>query len=280
MESGPGTPALWEIARRERDETALSNFQTIHKPQTLDEAAELVKRPGVYPIYGDPTSTSRVQSADIREGVDLTELVADECLFEKGHLTIDGGATLETLAACDTEIAPIVKEDTPESLRSMLTLGDILLESRPDSFALALLVGLRAKINAYGQEPIPMDRWFNMSPDERRQQIIVSALCPDYRNPGAWRLAFEKMPPTPGDSPIVASIGFASGGTPGTAVVQFYFVVCGLANRPLRYKASELSQLKSQIDDQAASAEHRTEIAKQMSNRVIMKAVMLAQKQD
>jgi CO/xanthine dehydrogenase FAD-binding subunit len=56
--------------------------------------------------------------------------------------------------------------------------------------------------------------------------------------------------------------------------------VTGLADRPLRYKASELSQLKSQIDDANGSAEYRTEIAKQMSNRVIMKAVMLAQKQD
>jgi CO/xanthine dehydrogenase FAD-binding subunit len=259
---------------------ALSNFQTIHKPQTLDEAAELVKRPGVYPIYGDSTSAIPADYADIREGVDLTELVADECLFEKGRLTIDGGATLETLAACDAEIGPIIREDTPDSLRDSLTIGDILLECRPDSLALALLVGLRAKINAHGQEPIPMDRWFDMSPDERRQHVVVSALCPDYRNPGAWRLAYEKMPPTPADSPIVASIGFASGGTPGTAVVQFYFVVCGLADRPLRYKASELAQLKSQIDDEIGSAEYRTETAKQMSNRVIMKAVMLAQKQD
>jgi CO/xanthine dehydrogenase FAD-binding subunit len=259
---------------------ALSNFQTIHKPQTLDEAAELVRRPGVYPIYGESASASHVVGADIREGVDLTELVADECIFEKGHLTIDGGATLETLAACDPEMGVIIKDDTSEALRNALTVGDVLIKSPPNSLALALLVGLRAKINAHGQEPIPLDRWFEMSPDERRQHIVVGVTCPDYRSPGAWHLAFEKTPPGPNNAPLVASIGFASGGTPGTAVVQFYFVVTGLADRPLRYKASELSQLKSQIDDANGSAEYRTEIAKQMSNRVIMKAVMLAQKQD
>jgi CO/xanthine dehydrogenase FAD-binding subunit len=256
----------------------LSNLRTIHKPATLEEASELLRRPGVYPLYGGGAALIRQNTPDVVEAVDLTGLIAAGCSGDKNGLRIDGCATLETLATYDSgHIGPIIREDTPETLRNALTVGDVLMECRPDSLTLAVLVGLKAQIRSLTDQSIDFDHWFSLSADERRQIIVTGVFLPEYR-PGLWQIALEKVSRTPADAPIVASIGFAHGGGRSTTVVTFFFVVCGLSDHPVRCKPKDIVTLQSQIDDYRGSAEYRTEMAKLVSNRAIMKAVEAAQK--
>jgi CO/xanthine dehydrogenase FAD-binding subunit len=255
----------------------LSNLRTIHKPATLEEAAALLRRPGVYPLYGGGAALIRQNSPDVEAGVDLTSLIAAGCSGDKSGVRIDGCATLETLATYDGYIGSVVREDAPETLRNALTLGDVLMECRPDSLTLTLLVGLRAQIRSLADASIDIDNWFSLSADERRQTVIAGVFLPEYR-PGMWHITLEKVSRTPADAPIVAAIGFARGGGKSTAVVTFYCVVCGLSDRPIRCKPKDIATLKSQIDDTKGSAEYRTEMAKLVSNRAITRAVEATQK--
>ncbi len=255
----------------------LSEFQTIHRPQNVEEAAQMLQRPGVYPLYGSGASLIRTQNQGVAEGVDLRSVVSPECHIDKGTLWIGAGTTMQAIAASDHFIADVLNDDAPETLRNVLTLGDALMERRPDSLLLALLVGLKAQLYGFGQEPFDMEQWFSLSDDERRQRLVLSAAIPDYRAPGSWRMALEKVSRTPSDAPIVAAIGFARGGFEGTSVVTFYCVVCGLADRPIRFKPRDVPTMKSQIDDYKGTAEYRTEMAKLIANRAIMRAVSLPQ---
>src|SRR4051812_13644116 len=101
----------------------LSDFQTIHRPQDAEEAAELLRRPGVYPLYGSGASLIRAKNQDIAEGVDLRGVVSPELHIDKNMLWIGAGVTMQDMAASDHFIADIVNDDTPETLRNVLTLG-------------------------------------------------------------------------------------------------------------------------------------------------------------
>src|SRR5256885_844451 len=83
----------------------LSNLRTIHKPKSLEEAAELLKRPGVYPLYGAGASLVRSGSNDIEEAVDLSTLVAGaNAVDDSGDLFFSPASTLEQIASDLTDI--------------------------------------------------------------------------------------------------------------------------------------------------------------------------------
>src|SRR5215831_9748882 len=124
----------------------LINLRTLHQPKSLREAAELLKRPGVYPLYGSGAAIVRNNSRDIEEAVDLAPLVPTDCKVEGNRVLLGAGATLETIATARPEFSSIIKADAPLMLRNTLTIGDMLLESRPDSLFLTLLYALEAEI--------------------------------------------------------------------------------------------------------------------------------------
>lgn len=251
----------------------LTNLRRIHKPETLDEAAVLLRQPGVYPLYGSGASLTRMEG-QAEEGVDLTGIVSDQYHTDKTALWIGSRTTLSALVASNPEIDKVVRDDLPEAVRDALTVGDVLLECDPNSLTLAMLVGFKAHLYLHAADPMPIEDWFDLSPDQRRQKIVLSVSFPEYHN-GTWRLVVEKAPP---EKPVVAAIGFARGGSSVTSVMMFYFAMCGLADRPIRYKARDVSTLQSQLDDALGSAQYRTETAKVIANHVIMQAVMLAQR--
>ena len=256
----------------------LSKLKSIFQPTTLEEAAALLQQPGVYPLYGGGAALIRSNSPAIEAGVNLTALIGAGCGGDKKGLWIDGCATLDTFAAYDPGfIGPVIHDDMPETLRNALTLGDVLMEVNPDSLTLAVLVGLRAQIKSRAGQSVDIDAWFNLTADERRQYIVTGVFLPEYR-PGMWQIVLEKVSRTPSDAPIVAAIGFARGGGRSTSVVTFFVVVCGVSDRPVRYKPRDIASLTSEIDDYRGSAEYRTEMAKIVCSRAIMRAVEASQK--
>ncbi len=249
----------------------LVNLRTTHKPKTLREAIELLRRPGVYPVYGGGAWLIRADKRDAQEAADLSGVVASTGEVVGDDLSLGAAATLETVAASDPALGAIIRAETPLTLRNALTMGDLLMEVRPDSLLLTALYGLAARVDTpeRGQDDIiEIGRWYAMTPDERRQNVIQSVIVPNY--PGTlWRFAYEKVSRTPADSPIVAAFGFAYAGQPDPGE---YVVVCGLDSRPLRYTPG----MASRLNDYKGSAEYRAEMAEALSEQALARARELA----
>jgi CO/xanthine dehydrogenase FAD-binding subunit len=242
----------------------LINLRTVHKPRTIEEAAQMLKTPGVYPLYGGGASLVRSEADNrkIEEAVDLTAVLSAGCSIEQ-NIELGGCATLETIRAFweDRPGAVILKAEAPLTLRNTLTLGDTLLECHADSLLLALLFGFDAMLRIPGSQLMPLDQWFNLSAEERRATVIESILFSrDYF--GSALVAFEKVSRTPSDTPLVAALAIRR-----QSDAEPRIVVTGIADRPVIYRDGA----QSQISDYKGSTEYRTEMAKVLSERAIKK---------
>jgi CO/xanthine dehydrogenase FAD-binding subunit len=240
----------------------LINLQTIHRPETIEEAAGLLKRSGVYPVYGGGAYLIRAGNPDVQGAVDLARTVNAHYGIIAGTPWIGGCATLETITASDAQIGAIVRAEAAWTLRNTLTLGDVLMECQPDSLLLALLCGLEAQVICPDDAPITIEEWIGMSLEEWSTRVILRVELPDYV-PRRVAVALEKVSRTPADRPIVAAIGFSNLAHPAP-----YALVVGVANRPVRY----IPGLQSRLSDYRGSAEYRTEMAKLLAGRAIAAA--------
>jgi CO/xanthine dehydrogenase FAD-binding subunit len=243
----------------------LINLQTIHRPETIEEAAGLLKRSGVYPIYGGGAYLIRASYPDVQGAVDLSSAVNAHYGTIAGTPWIGGCATLETMTACDAQIGAIVRAEAPWTQRNALTLGDTLMECRSDSLLIALLCGLEAQVICPAELPINVEEWIGMGLEAWSARAILRVELPDYA-PRQVAVALEKVARTPADRPIVAAIGFSNRAHP-----EPYALVVGVANRPVRY----IPGLQSRLSDYRGSAEYRTEMARILSEKAIAAAQAL-----
>jgi CO/xanthine dehydrogenase FAD-binding subunit len=250
----------------------LINLQTIHRPETVEEASSLLKRLGVYPIYGAGAYLVRSANSDVQGAVDLSRAVNDRIGTIAGIPWIGGCATLETIAASDPRLGDIVRAETPNTLRNALTLGDLLMTCPANSLLLATLFGLDTQIVCAFEPPIPIAEWLGMGLETWSQRLILRAELPRYARERGVRhmaLAMEKVGRTPADAPIVGAVGFADVRHPDAPP---YAVVVGLADRPVRY----VEGMPSQVSDYKGSAEYRAEMARILSAQAIARAVAIA----
>ncbi len=241
----------------------LINLHTRHKPETLEEAAQLLRQPDVYPLYGTGASLVRGTHTGVEAVADLTSLIAHTVqAVSSDDLEWPAGATLVAVGEADTRLQQFINAVMPQTLQNAYAVGDLLLEADPNSLLLALLLGLNAELRTYSGA-ISLDTWLDQTPGQRRTTLIQSVICKGYNTP---QFAFEKVSRTPADAPIVGAVGFSRSG-------DLYAVVVGIAARPVRYSEG----VQSQIDDYKGSAVYRTEMAKIVSTRAMSGAAELAQ---
>ncbi len=259
----------------------LINLKTIHKPQSLVQAAELLNVPDVYPLYGSGAWLVRSGISGIDAAVDLSPLVSQSCSADRGgDLALSPAATLETICAgqladVDTVIhgglSSLIKSEVPETLRNALTLGDMFMECDSTSLLLTMLSGLQTDVHIFDGESrnqltMRMRDWFSLTLDQRRQLIITDVRCREY---ALWRYAFDKVARTPADAPIVAVVAFCRADAPETTA---FTVVGGLTGHPAHY----LDGMQSTLNDYKGSAEYRTAMARTLSQRALTQVIALA----
>lgn len=251
----------------------LINLDTIHRPETIEEAAALVRRGGLYPIYGSGAYLLRLGQRDVQGAVDLGRAVNDRIGVIAGTPWIGGCATLETIAGADAQLAALVREDAPLTLRNTLTLGDVLMEGRPDSLLLAAFVGLEAHLVTPSVPALPVGDWLAMDLAARHERVVVRLELPRYTLAAAGTrhviIALEKLSRTPKDAPIVAALGFADLQRPNAPV---YAVVIGLQRAPVRYREG----MRSALDDYKGSAEYRSEMVRTLAEAAMTRASNMA----
>jgi CO/xanthine dehydrogenase FAD-binding subunit len=252
----------------------LINLDTIHRSETLEEAAALVRRAGVYPMYGSGAYLTRLAQRDVQAAVDLGRAVSNRVGVIAGAPWIGGCTTLETIAGADAQLAALVREDAPITLRNTLTLGDVLMERRPDSVLLAAFVGLEAHVVTPDQPTLSIDEWLTMDLAARRSQVVVRVELPRYTLAAGTSvrhivIALEKLARTPADAPIVAALGFADTQSPHAPA---YAVVTGLRSAPVRYQEG----MESTLSDYKGSAEYRTAMARTLAEAAMERALNAA----
>lgn len=268
------------------------NLKTIHKPATLDEARELLKDPGAYPLYGGAALQLRPR-AEVTAAVDLSQL--DLAFVRDSDTSVRFGTmlTLEQVRAACAErgteypklgaVATMLTEDMPETQRNTFTLGDLLVERNPQSPTLTLLLALGAVVTRIDLDMrFTMAAWVGLSADVARFLIGRLRIT---RGPGNARVAYEKVSRTPADLPVVGAVAYhapAADSHPSFTSLA----LCGVAPVPIpqpnvSQALAETGDIEHALDnlildppdDHWGSAEYRTEMARVVSRRALLRAL-------
>lgn len=254
----------------------LVKLDTIHRPETIEEAAALVRRGGVYPIYGSGAYLLRLNRRDVQDAVDLGRAVDGRVGVVGSASWLGGCATLQTIADADTQLGALIREEAPVTLRHTLTLGDVLMEDHPDSLLLAALVGLDALVITPDRNDLSIDEWLSLDLDARQNLIIERVELPRYAlatasgTPSRY-IALEKVSRTPADAPIVAALGVAETRRPDAPA---YAIVVGVERIPVRYHDG----MHSTRSDYKGSAEYRSAMARTLAEAAMARALDMARR--
>lgn len=264
----------------------LLNLKTIHKPATLAEALALLEQTGTFPLYGG-AALQRHPRPDVEAVVDLSQLGLDRAWDEGDALHLGSMLTLERVRRLCQErgeaypllggMAETLRADLPETLRNTFTLGDLLTERDPQSFALTLLLALDAVIVTADESVQSLADWLT-SGDEAWRVLVTHVSVP--RGGVRAAVAFEKVARTPADAPIVGAVATAQviDGNRCTTLA-----LCGVAPWPLAqpdaaraFDASgDISAALDRLtldppDDHWGSREYRAEMARVLTRRVLL----------
>src|SRR5689334_536726 len=161
-----------------RGKTMLIRVETIHQPNTVDEAAKLVNST-VRPLYGG-VALHRESPHDVVAVVNLQYLGLDHSRLESQRLLLGSMLTLEAVRQICLDptipngafLAEIIRQEAPINLRNTMTLGDALTERRANSVLLTALVALEATVNATSGN-VRIEDWLNAGEAQVRTSLIL-----------------------------------------------------------------------------------------------------------
>ena len=254
-----------------------------YRPQTLEEALQLLSREDTRPLGGG-TLLSR-PNEEFFSVVDLQTLGLDQLRKSGGNLQIGATVTLQTLL--ESSFAPKTLKtalalEAPLNLRTMGTVAGTLVTGDGRSTFAVVMLALDAKMTfAPGNEKIPLGDYLptRVGADGVRPVPAVHSLPP--AGPGKLitkieiplnvRLAFETVARTPADKPIVcaALAQWPSGRT--RLAVGGWGQAPTLAldgNGPDDLEAAAHNAF-SEAGDEWASKEYRNEIAAVLAKRCL-----------
>ncbi len=264
------------------------NLKTIHKPDTLEEAAELLATPGVYPLYGG-AALQRKPRAEVEAVIDLGKLGLDYVHDSENSLRLGTMLTLEQVREVCLEraadhpkigaVAAMLKEEMPETQRHTFTLGDLLMERNPQSPTLTLLLALGAVFKRVEVEMhFTLPAWLEMSGEVGRYLIGQVRIT---RGPRNAAVAYEKVARTPADLPVVGAVAYAA---PGDKELPRYLSLALCGANPTPTPQPNVAQVFAETGDMAraldnlvldppddhwGSAAYRAEMARTLSQRVL-----------
>lgn len=266
----------------------LANVNTIHSPESTDDAIHLLMETDVRPLYGG-VALHREAPLDVQAVVDLSLLGIDQHrAFDTGY-AFGGMMTLQAmLNACETMqerfptaafLIDIIKAEAPVNMRNTMTLGDLLIERRANSVLLTALVLFDAQVDANGWPRFIHD-WLS-APEVEVRNALITELALEQGHPHA-RTAFEKVSRTPKDSPIVGAMAYIQRDE-ADKIVDARLAMCGVAAYPIPLAEVDEELIATNGDLEAAlhklavsppadhwgSSEYRAEMARVLAKRVL-----------
>jgi len=175
-----------------------------HRPESLDEALELLSRPSPVTVpLGGGTVLSH-HRGDAIEVVDLQALGLNRISERGKSLDVGATATLQQLLEspiCPEAMAVALRLEAPLNLRNSSSMAGTLMVCDGRSSFVTLLLALDSKLAVRRPEPetLPLSEFLPM-----RGQFGAGFLITGMEFPLAPRVAFDYVARTLADRPIVA----------------------------------------------------------------------------
>ena len=243
-----------------------------HRPQSIEQAINLLSKPGYYPLGGG-TILTRI-SDDSFAVVDLQDLGLDKIQPVRGRLEIGATATLNSLLD-SPHIPPALSrtlrlEATFNVRNSATVAGSLITCNGRSPFATAML-SLDAKyIFANAIEPLSFGNYLaSRYPTDSNHALLSGNLIIKIEIPINIKLAFETVGRSPVDKPIVcAALTHWDSGRTRLAMGGYGAapILAMDGNEPGGLDIAARSAFSSAADEWASS-EYRIEIAAVLASR-------------
>ncbi|MHB1508755.1 MAG: FAD binding domain-containing protein [Acidimicrobiales bacterium] len=228
-----------------------------HRPGTIDDAVELLQRPGAVPLGGG-TQVNSVPITSPIEVVDLQALALDRILpLCTGRLAIGAGVTLQLVA--ESRDAPqVVREaarrELPSTLRAMATVAGTLVRAEAESEFVAALLAYEATVDFVGPTGATVIDLTELlaNPALCKGSLITTVTI---ETSGVARA--ERAGRTPADRPIVAAVARRAEG-------RLRLALSGVASTPILVADVEALDPPG---DFRGSSEYRKALAKVLASR-------------
>lgn len=231
-----------------------------HRPSTVDDAVDLLQRPGSVPLGGGTVVTA-LSDRTSTTVVDLQDLDIAGITILGESIRIGAMTRLQDLVDSSV-VPPVIRElahrEAPNTIRNAATIGGTIGAMDPESELLAGLLAFGANVTVTGtagSTEHPLDGLYD-HPD-----LLNGAIITEVSVPTGGIAAAERTARTPKDQPIVAAVAHRDDS--GTTVIA----VSGVAGRPVIIDLDTLEDLDPPADFRG-SGEYRKHLALVLARRV------------
>jgi len=242
-----------------------------HRPNTLDEALDLLQRPTPYTVPLGGGSVLSCETALPLDVVDLQNLGLDTINVKGNTLTLGATVTLQQLLETP-DIPPAlgkaIRHEATYNLRQVATLAGSLVACDGRSAFAAAMLALDAQLTLLpGNDTMSLGDLLPL-----REEPLKGRLITALEIPLNVKLGYEYVARSPADLPVVA-VAVAQWPSGRTRVV-----LGGMGEQPVMAMdgAFDEDQAQSAVenalfssDDQWASAAYRIDVAKTLTKRCL-----------
>ncbi len=245
----------------------MPQLKAYHRPTSLDEALQLLARPGSRTaVIGGGTYLTPPLPERVEEVVDLQAITS---LREISHIDqkLTLGGTVRLQEVVDDERVPALlresaRREGPNTLRNAVTVGGAVEYADKESEFLAALLVFEAElhIRTTGEiKNIPLNNFLQAAPTALDDGLITGVSL----RATTGKTASDRVSRTPADKAIVAAV--ARLGDDG----DLRLALCGVANNPILVDPENLKAAISPPGDFRGSSEYRRQMAATLAKRVI-----------
>lgn len=238
----------------------MAMIRAYHRPTTLQEALDLLARPGTVPLGGG-TVLNGLPDDPPEEVVDLQALDLDAISLDGPMLTLGAMATLRDLVDHDATpvlLRDLARREAPNTIRNAATIGGTVAAAGSESGFLAGLLASSAVVaiaGADGTKEVPLA-------DLLADRSNAGGIIESVRVGLGVEAAFEFTARTPADIPIVLVAGTRS--EEGTVILA----ATGVALTPVVFDLEHVDDLDPSPDFRG-SAQYRRHLATISGRRVV-----------
>jgi len=242
----------------------MPTLKTVHRPQTIDAAIELLNRADVpTAVLAGGTSLVPALRKEVDELVDLQALPYNQIQHTAAQVKIGSLVTLQTLLA-DQSVPELLRDlarrEGPNTFRNAGTVGGAVAAATGESEFVAGLLVCDAAVTiqkASGVQIMPLAEFL-----QNRQTALVGGIITLITAAKPAAAAADRVARTPQDQPIVAAVAAK------TAAGECRLALCGVAATPVLADPEKLEALNPPGDFRGSSA-YRRQMAVVLTQRAL-----------